>query len=153
MITPREGLMLRVEASGKNTLDVISPDHSRRVVRISGSPFLIGRGDETGNHLSLDDPRISRQCAAIISGARGCMLEDRGYRRGIFVNGKKIDHYALANGDVITFNLEESYEIVFRARNAEKSIQSMLTLIGGIASIEAPSTGLGKLNLLLEATS
>ena len=58
-----------VEAAGENTLEVISPDHSRRVVRITGSPFLIGRGDETGNHLVLDDPRISRQCAAIISEA------------------------------------------------------------------------------------
>jgi phosphoserine phosphatase RsbU/P len=145
--------MPSVEASGENTLEVISPDHSRSVVRISGSPFLIGRGDETGNHLPLADPRISRQCAAIISDARGCLLEDRGYRRGIFVNGKKVDHYVLANGDVITFGLEESYEIVFRARKAEKSIQSMLTLIGGITSTEVPSTGLGKLNLLLEATS
>ncbi len=153
MILPRGGLMPNVEAIGENTLEVISPDHSRRVVRISGSPFLIGRGDETGNHLPLADPRISRQCAAIISDARGCLLEDLGYRRGIFVNGKKVDNYVLANGDVITFGLDESYEIVFRTRNAEKSIQNMLTLIGGISSSDTWSAGLGKLNLLLEATS
>jgi serine phosphatase RsbU (regulator of sigma subunit)/pSer/pThr/pTyr-binding forkhead associated (FHA) protein len=145
--------MLSVEAVGENTLEVISPDQSRRVVRISGSPFLIGRGDETGNHLPLDDPRISRQCAAIISDSKGCLLKDLGYRRGIFVNGKKADHHVLTNGDVITFGLEESYEIVFRARKAEKSVESMLTLIGGITGMEVPTTGLGKLNLLLEATS
>jgi len=145
--------MPSIEPLGENTLEVISPDQTRRVVRISGSPFLIGRGDETGNHLPLTDPRISRQCAAIISETRGCLLEDRGYRRGIFVNGKKVDHYLLANGDVITFGLEASYEIVFRAPSSEKSIQNMLTLIGGITGTEAPSTGLGKLNLLLEATS
>jgi phosphoserine phosphatase RsbU/P len=153
MILFREGLMPNVDAVGENILEVISPDHSRRMVPISGSPFLIGRGDETGNHLPLEDPRISRQCAAIISDARGCLLEDRGYRRGIFVNGKKVDRYVLVNGDVITFGLEGSYEIVFRARKAEKSIESMLTLIGGITGAEAPTTGLGKLNLLLEATS
>ena len=148
-------VMPNVEAVGENTLDVISPDHSRRVVHITGSPFLIGRGDETGNHLPLDDPRISRQCAAIVSDAKGCILEDRGYRRGLFVNGKKVDHYLLGHGDVITFGLEGSYEIVFRAKAAEKSVESMMTLIGGITGtgIEAPSTGLGKLNLLLEATS
>ena len=143
-----------LEAFDENSLEVVSPDRSRRVVQISGSPFFIGRGDETGNHLALTDPRISRQCAAIISDAKGCLLKDRGYRRGLFVNGKKVDHYVLANGDVITFGLEESYELVFRARKkAEKSIQSMLTLIGGIPGTEVPSTGLGKLNLLLEATS
>jgi sigma-B regulation protein RsbU (phosphoserine phosphatase) len=145
--------MPSLEANGENTLEVISPDQSSRVVRIFGSPFLIGRGDETGNHLPLADPRISRQCAAIISDARGCLLEDRGYRRGIFVNGKKIDQHVLVNGDVISFGLEGSYEIIFRAHNAEKSIQSMLTRIGGIAGMEGPPSGLGKLNLLLEATS
>jgi len=153
IIAVPDHFMSSVEAIGENTLEVISPDHTRRVVAISGSPFLIGRGDETGNHLPLADPRISRQCAAIISNGQGCLLEDLGYRRGIFVNGKKVDHYVLANGDVITFGLEGSYEIVFRARQAEKSIEGMLTLIGGIAGVEAPTTGLGKLNLLLEATS
>jgi sigma-B regulation protein RsbU (phosphoserine phosphatase) len=142
-----------VDAIGENTLEVHSPDHTRRVVRISGSPFLIGRGDETGNHLALADPRISRECVAIISGARGCMLEDRGYRRGIFVNGKRTDHHILMSGDVITFGLEDSYEIIFRSASAEKAIQNMLTRIGGLAISEGPSTGLGKLNLLLEATS
>src|SRR5579863_8295165 len=146
-------LMSSVNAAGENTLEVISPDHTRRVVPISGSPFLIGRGDETGNHLPLADPRISRQCAAIISDGQGCLLEDLGYRRGLFVNGKKVEHYVLENGDVITFGLEGSYEIVFRARKAEKSIESMLTLIGGITATEAPTSGLSKLNLLLEATS
>jgi sigma-B regulation protein RsbU (phosphoserine phosphatase) len=140
-------------AIGELTLEIISPDRSRRVVRISGSPFLIGRGEEAGNHLPLDDPRISRQCAAIISDSKGCLLEDLGYRRGIFVNGKKVDQRVLANGDVITFGLDQSYEIVFHSPRAETSIQSMLTLIGGITSSDVPSTGLGKLNLLLEATS
>ena len=89
-ISASDDLMLDIEAIGENTLEVISPDHSRRIVGISGSPFLIGRDDGTGqNHLQLDDPRISRQCAAIISDARGCRIEDRGYRRGIFVNGKR----------------------------------------------------------------
>jgi phosphoserine phosphatase RsbU/P len=147
--------MPNTEAVGENTLEVISPDHTRRVVQISGSPFLIGRGDESGNHLPLADPRISRQCAAIVSDPKGCLLKDLGYRRGLFVNGRKVDQCVLADGDVITFGLEASYEIVFRARHAEKTVESMMTLIGNITGtgLGAPSTGLGKLNLLLEATS
>ncbi|HYM07725.1 MAG TPA: SpoIIE family protein phosphatase [Terriglobales bacterium] len=145
--------MTDAQTIGENALEVISPDGSRRVVRISGSPFLIGRGEEAGNHLPLDDPRISRQCAAIISEPQGCVLEDLGYRRGIFVNGTKVDRRFLANGDVITFGLEQSYEIVFRSSKAETSVESMLTLIGGITGKNVPSSGLGKLNLLLEATS
>ena len=140
-------------AIGELTLEIISPDRSHRVVRISGSPFLIGRGEEAGNHLPLDDPRISRQCAAIISDSKGCLLEDLGYRRGIFVNGTKVERHFLVNGDVITFGLDQSYEIVFHSSKSGKSIESMLTIIGGITGRDVPSSGLGKLNLLLEATS
>jgi phosphoserine phosphatase RsbU/P len=145
--------MPEVTGIGNIVLEVISPDHSRRHVPLSRSPFFIGRGGETGNHLQLDDLRISRQCASIISDGSRYLIEDRGHRRGIFVNGKKIDHYVLSNGDVITFGLDQSYEIVFRSSDAEQSVQSMLTRIGSISSIENSPTGLSKLNLLLEATS
>jgi len=44
----------------------LTPDASddTRIVQVSESPFLIGRGLDTGNHLQLPDSRISRQCAA-----------------------------------------------------------------------------------------
>ncbi|MBZ5659993.1 MAG: SpoIIE family protein phosphatase [Acidobacteriia bacterium] len=141
------------EISSENILEVILPDKSRRTVGIVDSPFLMGRGDESGNHLQLDDPRISRRCAAILTEGKRCLLEDLGHRRGIFVNGNKIDHYVLSDGDVITFGYDDSYEIIFRAAGAERAMQSMLTLIGGVSAKDNPSTGLGKLNLLLEATS
>jgi len=140
-----------IEPIGEVELEVVSPDKSRRVVRISQFPFLLGR--DTGNHLELDDPRISRQCAAIISEATGICLEDRGHRRGIFVNGKRIDRCLLANGDIITFGLDKSYEIEFHSRGPDKTLQNMLTMIGNVPTGPATSTGLGKLSLLLEATS
>ena len=34
-------------------LEVVSPDGARRNVRVTQSPFLIGRGAETGNHRPL----------------------------------------------------------------------------------------------------
>ena len=51
---------------GEAVLEVVSPDGARRYARVAQSPFLIGRGAETGNHLQLSDRRISRECAAII---------------------------------------------------------------------------------------
>jgi len=143
-----------VPARDTPTLYVLLPDRSRQSVRISETPFFMGRGGETGNHLQLSDPRISRQCAAITSEMGQYFVEDRGHRGGIFVNGKKVDRYALADGDKVTFGIENSYEIIFRASSETvPSIQSMLTRIGSISSVEAPSSGLGRLNLLLEATS
>lgn len=134
-------------------LEVVSPDGARRYVRVTQSPFLIGRGAETGNHLQLSDRRISRNCAAIVVEANRYYVEDRGQRRGLFVNGEKVESRELQNGDVITFGLDDSYEIGFRfSSGSDESIPQLLTRIEHITSSE-PSGGLRKLNLLLEATS
>jgi len=62
-------------------LEVISNDGAKRYVRVTQTPFLMGRGAETGNHLQLNDRRISRNCAAIVSEANKFYIEDRGQRR------------------------------------------------------------------------
>ncbi|HVA94006.1 MAG TPA: SpoIIE family protein phosphatase [Candidatus Dormibacteraeota bacterium] len=142
-----------MKAIGQNTLEVISPDRSSRMMPLAASPFLIGRGDESGNHLQLADPRISRRCATIISGSNGYLLEDNGHRAGVFVNGEKIERRFLEDGDAITFGIADSYEIIFHSTNVRASVENMLTRIGKISSLDASSAGLGKLNLLLEATS
>src|ERR1700688_4655193 len=136
-------------------LEVISPDGARKYVRVTQVPFLIGRGAETGNHLQLTDRRISRNCAAIVVEANRYYLEDRGQRRGMFVNGEKGESRALNDGDVITFGLEDSYQVVFRvaAGTSDEAIPQLLTRIDHMTSSETTGGGLRKLNLLLEATS
>jgi phosphoserine phosphatase RsbU/P len=140
--------------TGEAVLEVVSPDGARRYARITQTPFMIGRGAETGNHLQLSDRRISRNCAAVVIEANRYYVEDRGQRRGLFVNSEKIDSRELQDGDAITFGLDDSYEIIFRsAKGAEDdSIPQLLTRIEHITSSE-PSGGLRKLNLLLEATT
>ena len=136
-------------------LEVVSPGRPPQCVPINQSPFLIGRGSETGNHLQLDDRRISRRCAAIVSENGNYIIEDRGHRHGIFVNGERIERRTLADGDVIQFGYEDCCEIVFRSSSGQTEVESMLTRIGSISSLSgtlAPS-GLSKLNILLEATS
>src|SRR5580704_1235108 len=138
----------------ETVLEVVSPDGARRYVRVTQMPFLIGRGAETGNHLQLADRRISRNCAAIVTEASKFYIEDRGQRRGLFVNGEKVESRELQDGDSITFGLDDSYEIIYRsAANASTdSLPHLLTRIEHITSSE-PSGGLRKLNLLLEATT
>lgn len=141
--------------AGQAVLEVVSPDGARRYVRVTQSPFLIGRGAETGNHLQLSDRRISRNCAALVMEANRFYIEDRGQRRGLFVNGEKVESRELQNGDSITFGLDDSYEILFRSAGGseEDSVPQLLTRIEHITSSEPASGGLRKLNLLLEATS
>src|SRR5260221_8156430 len=139
----------------ETVLEVVSPDGARRYVRVTQTPFLIGRGAETGNHLQLNDRRISRNCAAIVSEANKFYIEDRGQRRGLFVNGEKAESRELQDGDVITFGLEDSYEIIYRSSDSagDEAIPLFLTRIEHMTSAEKSSGGLNKLNLLLEATT
>ena len=104
--------MTEALAQSEAVLEVISPDGARKYVRVTQTPFLIGRGTETGNHLQLTDRRISRNCAAIVMEANHFYLEDRGQRRGMFINQEKAESRQLNDGDVITFGNEDSYQII-----------------------------------------
>src|SRR6516164_2603028 len=147
--------MTETLSQSEAVLEVISPDGSRKYVRVTQLPFLIGRGAETGNHLQLTDRRISRNCAAIVMEANRYYLEDRGQRRGMFVNGEKVESRMLNDGDVVTFGLEDSYQLIFRSATgtSEEAIPQLLTRIDHMTSSESTGGGLRKLNMLLEATS
>src|SRR6202163_1215296 len=150
-----------VPIAAETVLEVVSPDGARRYVRVTQSPFLIGRGAETGNHLQLSDRRISRNCAAIVVEANKYYIEDRGQRRGLFVNNEKVESRALKDGDLITFGLDDSYEIFYRssAGTSDNTLPHLLTRIehitGSSSSADPPSSGgnLAKLDQLLAATA
>src|SRR5580704_7946412 len=140
-------------SNGETGLEVVAPDGSRRFVRVAESPFLIGRAGETATHLQLRDPRISRRCAALVSEDGRCHLEDRGQRHGIFVNGEKVTRRVLEDGDVISFGVENFYELIFRSSLHDTTLPELLSRIDILSSSDAPAGGLHKLKLLLEATS
>jgi len=147
--------MTEALAQSEAVLEVISPDGARKYVRVTQTPFLIGRGAETGNHLQLTDRRISRNCAAIVMEANRYYLEDRGQRRGMFINQEKVESRQLNDGDVITFGIEDSYQVIFRAAagTSDEAIPQLLTRIDHMTGTDSTGGGLQKLNMLLEATS
>ncbi|MFZ0784930.1 MAG: SpoIIE family protein phosphatase [Candidatus Acidiferrales bacterium] len=138
------------------SIELIAPDRSRQIVRVAASPFLIGRGTDGGNHVQLNDRRISRQCAAIVSDGGHYYIENRGQKLGIFVNGEKVEHRQLNDGDIISFGLADSYEMIFRSAGTNGTVvPDMMTLIGKVPDTQitpGPAGGLSKLNLLLEAS-
>jgi len=147
-----------VPITAETVLEVVSPDGARRYVRVTQTPFLIGRGAETGNHLQLSDRRISRNCAAIVVEANRHYIEDRGQRRGLFVNREKVESRQLQDGDVITFGVDDSYEIVYRsaAAGGDDSIPQLLTRMEHITGSDAVGSAgvrLSKLDQLLAATA
>ena len=142
----------------ETVLEVVSPDGARRFVRVTQTPFLIGRGAETGNHLQLSDRRISRNCAALVVEANKHYIEDKGQRRGLFVNGQKVESRELQDGDIITFGVEDSYEVIYRsaAPVGDQSIPHLLTRmehITGSDVVASAGARLSKLDQLLAATA
>jgi sigma-B regulation protein RsbU (phosphoserine phosphatase) len=142
-------------ASALAYIEVVFSDRPRQVVPVNELPFFIGRGQDNGNHLSFDDMRISRKCAAISAGAGGLQIEDRGQREGIFVNRKQIRTQSLADGDRIRLGNDNGCQLVFRLpsdaiaqEGAETKLRSILGSLGNESSDE-----LNGLRLLLEATS
>jgi serine phosphatase RsbU (regulator of sigma subunit) len=136
-------------------LEVVFSDRPRQVVPVNELPFFIGRGQENGNHLSLDDQRISRKCAAISAGVSGLLIEDRGQREGIFVNGEPTRAQSLADGDRIRLGADDGCQLVYRLPSeafaqgeAETKLRSILGSLGKDSAEE-----LNGLRLLLEATS
>jgi serine phosphatase RsbU (regulator of sigma subunit) len=136
-------------------LEIAIDDRPSQVVSIHALPFFIGRGRENGNHLALDDMRISRKCIAISAGRSGLVLEDRGQRDGIFVNGEPARERLLADGDRIRLGTDDGCQLVFRLQTeailqeeAETKLRSLIGTFGNNSSDE-----LNGLRLLLEATS
>lgn len=142
-------------ATAKAYLDVDFIDLPQQVVPVTEFPFFIGRGQENGNHLSLDDKRISRKCASISADVSGIFIEDRGQREGIFVNGQPARGQRLVHGDRIRLGADDACQLVFRLppeaivkENAETKLRSILGSMGSNSTEE-----LNGLKLLLEATS
>ncbi|MFY9585507.1 MAG: SpoIIE family protein phosphatase [Candidatus Acidiferrales bacterium] len=134
-------------------LEIIAPMGTRRQVPVSESPFLIGRTAEAGNHLPLDDVRISRKCAALVYDGKVFRLEDRGQRSGVYVNGQKVSACALRDADTITFGMRDSTQLIFHVEQAEKALPDLLSELDKASSLDAGARDLRHLSLLLEATA
>lgn len=141
-----------VSSSGAHAyLEVAFPQRPRQLVPISELPFLIGRGSENGNHLTLEDLRISRRSAAISVAPEGLRIEDRGQAGGIFVNRDPVtEGRILRDGDRIRLGADESCELVFRAL---AELPRLDEVVPSLSSHGDSHHELNRLSLLLEATS
>jgi phosphoserine phosphatase RsbU/P len=141
-------------AISQASLEIVFPNRPSWTVAIDQSPFLIGRGSENGNHLTIDDSCISRKCAAIVQESGAYRLQDLGQLRGLFVNEEKVSEKLLCNGDSIRIGGEDGCKLIFRIGAAKPMIEHLSTQVLRIPVKDAapPSEGLEKLNLLLEAT-
>ena len=79
-------------------LEVQGPDEAL-LIPLAEGPMHIGRG--LGADIRLDHNSISRRHAIIIARGSGPRILDDRSLNGTFVNGRRIEHADLHNGDVI----------------------------------------------------
>lgn len=115
---------------------------------ISRTPFTIGR--LPGSTIFLRHPYISRRHAEIVFEADQFLIVDLGSRHGTYVNGKRIEHQALAANDIIHFGMAGGPQLRFGVQAPEPAI-SVRDLLGHLQPESSPNTALEKLNWLLEA--
>ncbi|HYM10735.1 MAG TPA: SpoIIE family protein phosphatase [Bryobacterales bacterium] len=126
-------------------LAVVEPNGKRQLVKISKSPFQIGRLAEC--EVSLRDSRISRQHAQIVSEDESYFLEDLNSRHGTFVNGKKVARQKLSPNDRIDFGIEDSYHLIFTFETGDTD--RLLAQLDAVPATHATGN-LAKLRAVLE---
>jgi serine phosphatase RsbU (regulator of sigma subunit) len=132
-------------AKNKPFLAVVEPSGKRQLVKITKSPFMIGRLADC--ELSLRDSRISRNHAQIVAEDGWYFVEDCNSRHGTFVNGQKVNRHKLVPNDRIDFGIEDSYHLIFTYESGETD--RLLAQLDAVPASHATGN-LAKLRAVLE---
>jgi len=96
--------------------------YNQQELELPVGEFLIGRAATC--QLSLDDPLVSRNHAALMVSQDGVVLEDLGSRNGVKVNGQRISgSHKLINGDVISIGSQELRYVIRRDVPSDTLVQ------------------------------
>jgi DNA-binding NtrC family response regulator len=96
---------------------------------LSGSPLKLGRGADA--ELRIESGGVSRHHAELVRQGPVFSLRDLGSRNGTFVNGRRVRHAALSEGDVL--RLGDAVGVVSRvdpARSKEPPLELAGALFG-----------------------
>jgi serine phosphatase RsbU (regulator of sigma subunit) len=122
----------------------------------------ISIGRAAGQDFVLHDPRVSRKHAVITRDGGAYAVVDQGSTHGTFLNGERIEHSALKNGDVLQLGSLVGSKLKFQSTTGQKESIDHLTIVSELLSSfheltpatdeSRPTTGeIGKLSWLLSA--
>ena len=98
------------------TLEATPRDWSPTLIRIDGDrsiSYALGRRTRIGRaqdcEMHIDSSSVSRHHALILAGTREAVIEDLNSTNGVILNGRRVTHQVLNDGDIVTLG-----EIQFR---------------------------------------
>ena len=86
---------------------------------------LAGIGRDTGNHVQLTMPEISKRHAIVEYGSDGLRIRDLNSRNGLFVNGAKVQEAKLKDGDRLALG---PYTLVFEIEKAQHTYKPVMEI-------------------------
>jgi type II secretory pathway predicted ATPase ExeA len=117
-------------ASGGRTLST----HTLHAGRL-----IIGR--TAANDLQIDSRFVSRHHCQIVTTSSSCMVEDLNSTNGIFIQGKRVRHHQLNDGDVISLGQHELLYIDERSQSRTAAEEHSSTTVLGDHTVETASQG------------
>lgn len=116
-------------------LIILPKGQSVRQINIKGSPTTIGRKE--GNSLVLNSDRVSRVHAVIDWDGDQYSVIDNDSLNGTFVNGKRVRHQTLRNGDMLSIGDCEMRFLYNTRPLPEQQALRLVTIPGALADLDA----------------
>jgi len=136
---------IRPSASTALKLIVVDTSGGRRELKVTRSPFRIGRLPDCD--LSLRDSRVSRNHAQILLEDGKYFIEDLESRHGLIVNGQKATRHQLRPADCIEFGSEDSYKVFVGSEPAFTA--PLMEKVAAMPTAKGPGN-LGQLSAVLD---
>jgi hypothetical protein len=102
--SPERGPRIIDEAPPRDARRALLVGEGRRSV-LSGERVLLGRSRECD--IVIDDPNVSRRHAELRREGASWTVADLGSTNGVKVNGRRVDHAALGDGDRVTVGVTD----------------------------------------------
>jgi hypothetical protein len=112
MVAPAEGPPAGQSRLGRFT--ILNGSRAGERLGLGGSGIRIGR-ESTICEIVLENPKVSRLHAEVVSIDGKVLLIDRNSSNGTFVNDQKIDRRFLKDGDIIYFGGRSAVAVAFHA--------------------------------------
>jgi S1-C subfamily serine protease len=112
MVAPTGGSTSSQSMLGKFT--ILNGDRAGEKLGLGGSGIRIGR-ESTICEIVLENPKVSRLHAEVVSIDGKVLLIDRNSSNGTYVNDQKIDKRFLQDGDIIYFGGRNAVAVAFHA--------------------------------------
>ena len=98
-------------------------------------------GRTAANDLQIDSRFVSRHHCQIVTTSTSCVIEDLNSTNGIFIQGKRVRHHQLNDGDVICVGQHELLYIDERSQTRAAAEEHSSTTVLGDHTVETASQG------------